>query len=429
MNKDNKNNLYLDEFHSIKGIDSETYRNFGTSDRKKENSNTISRELKAEDFIGTMGKGKAMYLKADVNTKEVIISNNAVIQVLEYMNHFVSISLKRLRESVLHNAKSNRKGLTREKIIEKGLNIYPKTGIQIDTLIEELIGQNYIEVQYKNELEVSISPKGSDYLMGLYTDNFCDSFLTYKDKINELTQKRNQTDFDPVHVAGMFYYKKDLGEIENTYFTNKQLQEEAQTYHEYMLDKYDLKPNSNDFILHLIPKLFLPVEDMWEDVELTIKGIELPKQPIFTDRPYPNQRYIVGGIEIEKGKFTTGFYPIIAPKDEFPKEKSICYHWKLGNGKEIIHDIHIEFEIDRGNLFSTDQSLSRSNDLSNVQIVTFVEDDPSFKRNRTIEYLNINKEILHIKENVVLTSFPNRLHSCFYGDKYYERWREKRKGY
>ncbi|WP_142384710.1 hypothetical protein [Bacillus sp. M6-12] len=331
-----------------------------------------------------------------------------------------------MKKQILDNAKYKRKGLTKEEIIEKGLNIYPKSGIQIDSLLDSLIKDNYIETVEKEEIEVRLSPKGINTLLDLYTDNLSDSFLAFQKEVNALTQRKNETDFDPVHVAGMYFYNRSIDKIEETYFTDKSVQDETQKYHEYMFEKYGLKPNTDDFLLHLTPKLFLPVEDMWEDVDLIIEGIELPQFPMFLDRPYPNQRYIVAGTKIGKEKITTGFYPIIAPKDKFPANKDIRYHWKLGNGKEMIHDIHIEFEIDRGNLFSTEQSLSRSNCLPSIRLATFVEDVPLIGKNRNIEYINKEERVLHIKEKVTLTSFPTRLHSCFFADKNFEKWREKR---
>ena len=352
------------------------------------------------------------------------MNKHAIIQVLEYVNHFdLFISLARVKKYVLDNAKLKRKELTKKEIIEKGLNIYPKSEIKIDDLIENLIGDDYIEVKQTNEIEIRLSPMGSLYLMELYTDGFSDTFLSYKNEVNNLTLERNETDFNPVHIGAMFYYKTSLKEIEKTYFTDKSLQEQVQKYHNYMIDKYELKPNGNDYIFHLMPKLFLPIEDMEEDVELFIKGIDLPEQPIILDRPYPNQRYVVGGIKLGKERITTGFYPIIASKNEFPHKKNICYHWKLGNGKEIIHDIHIQFEFDRGQLFSTEQSLNRSNDISNYCLATFIEDAPPYNsNNRTIEYLDKNNKILHLNEKVVLTSFPAKLHNSFHPDKYYEKW-------
>jgi hypothetical protein len=352
----------------------------------------------------------------------------AMIQVLEYVSHFnLFIPLNRVRKQILDNAKYKRKGLTKEEIIEKGLNIYPTSGIQIDSLLDGLIKDNYIETVEKEEIEVRLSQKGLNTLLALYTDDFSESFLSFQEEVNALTQKKNETDFDPVHVAGMYFHNRSLEKIEETYFTDKTIQDETQKYHEYMLEEYGLKPNNSDFIFHVIPKLFLPIEDMWEDVELTIEGIELPEQPMFLDRPYPNQRYIVAGVRIGKEKITTGFYPVISSKDKFPKEKNIRFHWKLGSGKEIIHDIHFQFEVDRGNLFSTEQSLSRSNDLPSIRVATFIEKVPLINKNRSLELILEGESVTHIKEQVTLTSFPLRLHSCFFADKHYEKWRDKKR--
>ena len=153
------------------------------------------------------------------------MNKQSIIRVLAYLEHFDFISGERVRNDILDRAKSERKGLTRKEITEKGLNIYPNSGIKIDTLIEELIEEEYIEVQHKDETKIRISSKGVNYLMELYTDNYCDSFLSFKDKVDELTQRRNETDFNPIHVAGMFYQKRSLNNIEELYFNEKSIQE------------------------------------------------------------------------------------------------------------------------------------------------------------------------------------------------------------
>lgn len=355
------------------------------------------------------------------------MNKNAIIRVLEYVNQFnLFISLERVKDYILHSAKSNRKGLTKDEIIEKGLNIYLKTGISIDSLLEIIINEEYVEVKQDAETEICLTLKGLKTLMELYTNNYCEEFLNFQKEVNAVTEKRNETNFDPVHIAAMYYHKDRFTDIEKLYFKEQTLQEETQAYHNYLLSIYGLQPSENEILFHMIPKIFLPIEDMSEDIELTIEGLDL-LEPMILSRPYPNQRYVVAGIKRGREKITTGFYPIIATKEDFPKEKDIRYHWKLGNGKEFIHDIHIAFQIDRGNLFSTEQSLSRSNCLPYFRVCTFYEDVPLIGENRRIEYHEKNENFIHMKETITLTSFPTHLHSCFYADSSFEKWRDKRK--
>ncbi|MFH9970320.1 hypothetical protein ACH4PR_55785, partial [Streptomyces mirabilis] len=64
------------------------------------------------------------------------MNKHAIIRVLAYLGHYDLISREEVHDKILDNAKSGRKGLTKEEITDKGLNIYPKSGIKIDVLIE-----------------------------------------------------------------------------------------------------------------------------------------------------------------------------------------------------------------------------------------------------------------------------------------------------
>lgn len=362
------------------------------------------------------------------------MNKHAIIQVLRYVYNDRFIPLKTVREYILDNAKENRKGLQQEEIIEKGLNIYPKKGISIDSLLEAIVSRGYVEVKQDKVTKIRLTPKGLRTLTELYTNNFCEDFLSFRKEVNALTRKRNETDFDPIHVASMFYHNDSIEEVVRTYFKDQPLQEETQAYHEYMLDKYGLKPNQNDILFHLVPKLFLPITEVHEDIDLTINLsikndlpekfiVDLPKYDVFFDSPYPNNRYAVAGVKIGKEKITTGFYLIIAPRNEFPKNVNIQFQWEIGRYKSIIHDIDFSFEIDRGNLFSTEQSLLRSNALPSIRVTTDAED---IEKNHLALVEEKGKKILMKHENVVLTSFPMHLHSCFLPDKHYKRWRNSR---
>ena len=101
------------------------------------------------------------------------MNKHAIIKVLAELRNFDNfIPLDRARKSILDDARRKRKGLTDKEIIQKGLNIYPKKGINIDNLIEHLIAEDYIEIEHKNDIEAKITLNGTDYLMELYTDNY-----------------------------------------------------------------------------------------------------------------------------------------------------------------------------------------------------------------------------------------------------------------
>ncbi|PAE87760.1 DUF6012 family protein [Shouchella clausii] len=351
------------------------------------------------------------------------MNKHAIIRALEALNpasiHTHSISLDQVTRRILDGAKLKRKALSKQEITKYGLNIYPKSGVRVEDLIDWLITNNDIEVDQGREKKVRITPQGVQHLMELYTDHHCAAFIAYRDQVNDLTQRRNETDFDPVHVATMFYRQWSLSQIEQLYFTSeKSIQVEMQAYHEYALSQFGLKTDDDDFLFHLAPKLFLSEEEVLENIRLDVIGVDLGPHPVILDRPYPNKGYVVAGTKIGNETFTTGFYPIIDPKGAFPDELDIQYRWTIGKNKEIVHDIHIQFEFDRGNLFSTEQSLCRSNDLPNVRLATFP---------KNIRRKPSNTGSLHIREEATLTSFPAHLHFAFYADKHFNKWRGKRR--
>lgn len=354
---------------------------------------------------------------------------NSILYVLQELSHFSSfLEESRIKERVLHTCKVKRKGLTKEEIEKRGLNIYEKRGVSIHSILSELIERELIEIEWLNineEKNIRLSQNGLAYLMELYTDNYSVGFLEFKEKIADLTERLNETNLNPLHIAGYYWNRKSVDYIESVHFTIKRLKEEAKNYHHYLLSKYEKEFDSETYVFHINPQLFLPVDDWHEEVRLSVEGIDIT-QPIIIGKPYNNKRYAVAGTKIGKEKLFTGFYPIVAPINEFPKEKRIILHWEIGGRKEIVHEIDIQFQFDRGFLFSTYQTLMRSNDLPYINLTTITENIGSLRANRNMEFIEEGENVLRIKEKVTLTSFPIHNHSSFLGNRSFQEWREKR---
>lgn len=333
-----------------------------------------------------------------------------VLRELGYFPRFMPES--RIRESVLDYCKQKRKGLTKEEILEKGLNIFEKRETSIDKLIAELTAEGLIQRDNANKHDIRLSEKGLACLMDIYTEHYSPSYLQFEKEISDLAEKWEEPNFQKLHVASLFYNQRSIVEVESMYFIQKSsVKEKSEKTHLDALTLRGYTASSGQYVLHLLPRLFLSVEDMNEKVELSIEGIDVPNSFVL-GKPYPNKRYVVGGIKEGKKKKFLDFYPIIASKEEFPKEKVIIFHWKLGNGKEYIHQIHLTFHMDKGFLFSTNQSLNRSSDVPYINVTTITEPLERLSKNKDIKFEE-EENRLYIKERVMLTSVPFHLHSNY----------------
>lgn len=332
---------------------------------------------------------------------------------------------KSVMDRVLNLFSEARKGLTNIEIKEKGLNVYIKRGIRYIILIEEAKKRNLIfieKVVMEDEEEIAVlkrTKEGEDFLRGFYTDNYSTDFMEFNKQVNTLFKKHGELELDPKQIE-YFYWRGDysVSEIENTYINNpyNDVGDDTSEFHQYLSGIQVGNLKDDEYIFHFAPKLFLPDEWFYAPVELEIEGIEIPRTLVI-NRPYPNQRYVVAGFNMDNGIISHGFYWVKNKEDLLNNPVEITLNWFVGKRKKIIHKINLAFQFGehKGKLFSNAQSLTRNTKLKQFEIKTDISKVDVYED----EFLFYDQEIL--------THFPMKKHSYFTADYNMDRWESRKR--
>lgn len=356
----------------------------------------------------------------------------AIIYALGDVSSGVIRNVKDLKESVLKEFKRLRKGLSNEQIKEKGYDVYEKRGITFDSIFKKITELEHVTITNDR---ISLTSKGKEFLMNVYTNNYSEAYLAYRKALHDSTEKRDEPIFNEMHIASCFWHGYSVESLEETYYNND-LQEVVTNYHKWSLELLNKKVSDEDYILHINPTLYVDEEDFYDDVDvhLTVTGIDGMPENFCLNRPHPNQRYVVSGIKPERKWYLVGLYPLIGPKEKFKEKVTINLIWNIGNEREkkvIIHKLNLSFKFETGRFFSTEQSIRRSNEMLNLKIRTNVEKAELLDKNRN-KKINIenNGKFIEIEEDITLTSFPMHLHSTevdkIIWDDYRKKWAEWR---
>ncbi|ADO59609.1 hypothetical protein [Paenibacillus polymyxa] len=357
------------------------------------------------------------------------------LNVLRRLNRYASpIKEKRIQEEVLRDCREKRVGLTRDEIIGQGLNIYEKRGEKISTIIDEAIHEDLVRVYSfrENSREIMITPKGIESMMKIYTSDFSSDFVSFENELRNKTEELGELPLKRMLVASLYWRGKTVEEICQKFFKMSHYHKSILGYHEYLLQRYGHMSLEDKQIFHFQPMLFLPKKWMNEVVTLEIEGIDAPDQMILM-KPYPNKRYVVAGCRFGKEKTSAGFYPIITDPNSFPEKLDVTLRWKVGEKLTVVHHLLIEFKTlaHDGNLFSSEQRISRSCNMDSFSLTTFMEQDEHLGRGRHQRYFtlftlgNKHREYI-IQEKVTLTNFPMHLHATFHADRHFQQWLEKK---
>lgn len=353
-----------------------------------------------------------------------------ILRLLQKLSYYSSpIGEERIIEEVLRDAKTGREGLSKNEIAEKGLNIYEKRGVSIADLISEALNLGYARssTHHKNGQMLEITQAGYDFLMSLYTNNYSPEYFEFSRELNQILKESGSIPLEERHEAALFCSGASPQEASERYLEPSGYSEEIEAYHNFLLNTMNKSVGENDVVFHFIPKLFLPKEWMTENITFDIDGVEIPDDGLFLTLPYRNKRYVVPGVKHGDVRSTAGFYPIIAPRENFPKETVIILHWEIEGRVKVSHKIHIKFEFadHPGNFFSSEQNLSRSNRIPVLNLTTYVEQSPEFWKDRLKAFSSPNPKEYLIEERVTLTNFPCSLHSAFHSDRHFAKWREQ----
>jgi hypothetical protein len=354
-----------------------------------------------------------------------------LIHVLSRLSFYSSpITYKRLMEEVITDSKRLRNGLSKLEIDERGLNIYEKRGARVFDLIEFAVEAGHIVIiVLLGERTLLITPEGIEALICEYTNNRSSDFNSFESQINQAMKERKEPGLESLHVAAFFYKGFSVEKVVDLYKEKSAYREEREAYHRHMIALTGKDLSKELFVFHFNPKIFVPVEFVNEKVELVIEGFEVPNAMILT-KPYLNKRYTVAGVQIGKEKSASGFYPIIGKKEDFSKQFEVTMKWLIGKKLTVIHRLLISFDFGEGlgNLFSTEQYLSRSNNLPSFNLTTYSEINPEFWRDRNVtKVYDLNTNTFIIEEIATLNLFPISLQSTFHGDLYFQKWMENEK--
>lgn len=352
--------------------------------------------------------------------------SNQLRNVLVRMSYYHSpVNEKRIIEEVLRDCKRERKELSKEQIEAKGYDIFENRNVRAKDIIESAISKSYIIATAfePNNRMLLLSDIGRAYLFSLNTNNNSKEFQAFKIKVDQIMSANQELPLNTDHIAMAFWGEEDPEEFCSYYLKRSSYQNQTEKYHQYLLSSFGHQPTDKDYIFHLVPKLFVPRDKMGEDVSLKIEGVGEPKS-LFISQPYPNKRYYVAGVKKKEFVTASGFYPIIADRDHFPKELDLKLIWTMENFK-VEHLLHISFEFAEhpGTLFSTEQFISRSNNIKEKDVRTYAEKSEELWGERTPKFStkNVFRELV-IEESVTLTNIPIYMHSAFHADKHFQKW-------
>lgn len=344
------------------------------------------------------------------------MKESTIIRVLESISYMEKQGFKQIKKHILERFKNERKEVMGDvqKIKELGLNVYNKKGISYDAIINFLLDNDYVVIDQEDSC-FSLSEKGKQYMLDLYTNDFSEEYLKYKNTIDKMTTSRNEPRLPEDLIARHFWNKLSFDSIYDFYFKEDSIDRKALLRHEEFLGKMLLEKNNDFYFLHLMPMIFLDWEDMSKNISMEIIGVEKP-EGLKLGKPWPNKRYVVAGWTNIQNKYS-GFYTFAATKENFPDNKVIEIRWQIGEHKEVIHRLNLSFKFDTGFLFSTKQSLRRDSNIEYHRICAYssLGDINELLLNKnTVENCYYNeeedKEVIYIEEKVTLTSIPIRLH-------------------
>lgn len=355
------------------------------------------------------------------------MESKEMIHLLKELNVFsMPVSEQRIRKSVLEYAKKERKGLSKDEVIDRGLNLYEKRGKSIDSLINDGYDHGLLDLLYdetQNQYQLEITEDGKQHLMELFTNNHSEAFRQFENEVNAMTERKEEPSFSKMRVASMFYHGHTMEEIEKSYLSDKTIQQEVSLFHDYYMGRLEIQPEEDDYVLHLMPHLFLPMELVGEPVTLKIEGLDV-KGDIVLGSPYPNKRYVVAGTKTKGEKLLTGFY-VKGKRKTFENGQVIRYVWTVADGITITHELTLMFSFDKGQLFSMTQHFNRDVHIPKFQLVSFFEKHHLENKKRTALHETKDGHIF-LEEKATLTSFPPHLHYAFGGNKTYEDWLVKK---
>lgn len=347
----------------------------------------------------------------------------------------LNLSESFITRTILERAKRERRDKSKEEIYSLGLNIYEeKKNQRISDLIEEALQKGYLSLNgWKDEERIfQITEEGLLELTIYWTDGFSKQYKLFEKEVNRLFDDFKAPALSTINIMKLY---------KNNYSIEKVLSDilqkdanrayAAREYHAHLLSEFagisDIPKES--FLFHLAPKLYVPCELQGKKVTLEVQGIDIPKNIVISS-PFPNKSYYVAGLRNGRKKSSFGFYPVIASKEDFPKELDILLRWRIEEELLLDHWLHIEFDFmsHMGQFFSSDQRFSRSVKMNEFSLVSSAINSEIFSKNRNM-VVSVKDIFNHfeLRENIWLSNFPVELHSLSWSGSHYGDWYKRSK--
>lgn len=343
-----------------------------------------------------------------------------IFNLLKELKFFRKRELEGFILRFLEEAKRFRDKNGKKEAEKMGWNIYNKRNINVRDIINKAEEKGLIELERLEEDSIKITKTGIKYLNNIYTNNFSDEYIKFRNLMNEEYEKTGIPCIDEEIIMSMFYHNCDIKE-------RLEYDKNHHPFSEYMhhlLESNNIKYSEDDYIFNLKPQLFVPIPFISSKVSFEIvcnKSINVPNNMIIT-KPYPNKRYFIIGQKFKNEKTSAGIFPIVCKKEIFPDDLYLELHWTIDDKYKIIHKINFQFDKTQkfGNVFSTNQQFALMSNLKEFNMISSMETDIlDDMKNGKRDVKVINKRTnIEIIENLTLSNFPIEYQGGLYADKY-----------
>lgn len=341
------------------------------------------------------------------------INQEHVRRFLCHMHNFRTkkgIPYKTLQSRILEESKQKRSQLSWDEHEAKGINIYPKAGVTVAKICDYAQKNKWIKEVGESWV---LTAEGKQKYYNILTNNHCQAYLQYEKTVFHSFDEKKMVRPDSIHIMESFSKGHTVESLMEWASEPNELGLRSKEHYQQVLEALGYaKEELDDYLIfQFVPQLFLPHGEE-KAVELEIRGIEQPAN-FRLSKPYPNKRYVVGGLNLKTMKTHTGFYPLVLPKAQFPDSLSLELIWRIGgvNGYSLRHELSIEFSKERmtGNFYTSHQRLVQSSEVPHLKLVSFFPDDSEYLFNRKAHYEKIASKHPILKETAKLTPIPMEL--------------------
>ncbi len=257
------------------------------------------------------------------------------MMLLEYLWPYCNRTLKDGPIEYSKYMASQRKGLSKEEISKRGLDVYAKKGITANSLFKGLIDQGYLN---NEEERLTISDRGDWLCRSTFTSDYDEEWLKWFSSFQRLYKDiphKSISDDWTLYINA--YRNGQTPESAIELFGWGRLYTDA--FKAIKSEVQSLKLDNELAILHIHPTLYLSSSDYGtkaKDVTLHLSStdIDIDNATFKLNKPYPNKSYI--GASTSKN--VNGIFLSIPPGID---DVNILMKWKLPSGFMVEHRLNL----------------------------------------------------------------------------------------